>query len=370
MNLFDDYNIIDSDAEDMKQGMMKKFEELSGRELTEASPETLIFSTVAYLIALREENYNDDIKQNYVRFARDKRLDLLGEHYGKRGDRIGEIKAKATFRFYIISPKLKEIVVPKGSLIKYGELYFETNEEYKIKIGDKFVDGVATCKTAGSVGNNIPVGAINTMVDLYPYFEKVENITISNGGTDIEEDEHYRERLRLVPDSFSVAGSRGAYIFWTKTVSPDIIDVSVASPNPCEVDIYVLTKNGEPTKELKTSINDVLNDEYIRPLTDRVSIKEPLKINYNVDFDYYIDKENEFSVNNIRNNIKAVVDDYAKWQKSRLGLDINPDELVKRLKDFGVKRLVIREPIFKKIDSTQFASVNDISINYLGVEEL
>ena len=99
--LENDYEIIDSDSWELKKNMIKKFQELSGRTLTEASPETLIFETVAYLVGLREEKYNDDLKQNYLRYARDERLDLKGEFYGKRGKRLTEQSALATFRFFI-----------------------------------------------------------------------------------------------------------------------------------------------------------------------------------------------------------------------------------------------------------------------------
>ena len=57
--LDEDYEIIDSDAWELKRDMIDKFQELSGRTLTEASPETLIFSTVAYQLALLEEKYNE-----------------------------------------------------------------------------------------------------------------------------------------------------------------------------------------------------------------------------------------------------------------------------------------------------------------------
>ena len=88
--LNDEYEIIDSDSWELKRDMINKFQELSGRKLTEASPETLIFETVAYMIGLREEKYNDEMKQNYLRFARDERLDLKGEFYGNRGKRLVE----------------------------------------------------------------------------------------------------------------------------------------------------------------------------------------------------------------------------------------------------------------------------------------
>ena len=50
---YDGYEIIDSDAWEMKKNMIDKFQELSGRTLTESSPETRIFETVAYVMALR-----------------------------------------------------------------------------------------------------------------------------------------------------------------------------------------------------------------------------------------------------------------------------------------------------------------------------
>ena len=51
----EEYEIIDADSWELKRDMIDKFQELSGRKLTESSPETLIFETVAYMIGLREE---------------------------------------------------------------------------------------------------------------------------------------------------------------------------------------------------------------------------------------------------------------------------------------------------------------------------
>lgn len=366
----DTYEIIEANAEDMRQQMQEKFQELSGREISKYSPEGLIFASVAYLIAMREENYNDNLKQNYLRYARKQRLDLLGERYGARGLRLQKQYAKATFRFYIISAKQKKIVIPKGSLIRYNELYFQTDAEYVVAENNLYVDGIATCKTSGTIGNGIPIGHINTMVDLYPYFSKVENITLSNGGTDLEEDEVYRERLRLVPDSFSVAGSEGAYIFWTLSTSPEILDVTVTSTKPCEVDIYILTKNGLPSEELKKQVSDVVSSDSVRPLTDKVTVKSPVVVKYNVEFDYYIEQKDEMNINSIKAKVQSAVNDYVEWQKSKLGRDIIVDELIKRLKLAGVKRTVITSPNYLKLEANQYASCENITINYLGAEDI
>ena len=370
MDNFEEYEAIDSDAWEIKRDMINKFQELSGRSLTEANPETLIFSTVAYQLALLEEKYNDDIKQNYLRFARDERLDLKGEFYGNRGKRLIEQPAVATFRFYISNIQTTDTVIPKGSRIRYNELYFETDEEYKITKGNLSVDGKATCNTLGIIGNGIPVGQIKDMVDIFPNYAKVENITESNSGTNKEADESYRERIREIPESFTTAGSSGAYTFWTKTASTNIIDVKVHSPSATNVDIYIWTDIGAVSQELKEKVKAVLNEENVRPLTDNVNIKEPNKINYSIDFDYYIDKDNETLVNVIKSNVDKTVQEYVEWQKEKIGKDINPDELIKRLKIAGVKRAVLRNPTFQKLDFNQVAINNGITSNYQGVEEL
>lgn len=370
MNDFKNYEIVDSNAWELKKEMINKFQELSGRTLTEASPETKIFETVAYLISLREEKYNDEIKQNYLRYARGKRLDLKGELYGERGKRLKELPSVATFRFYISSIQNADVVIPKGSRIQYNELYFETNEEYKILKGSLYTDGVATCNIVGKAGNGIPVGQIKDMVDLYPFYEKVENITATNNGSDIEKDENYRERIREIPESFTTAGSRKSYEFWAKTVSPVITDVKVHSPSPCNVDIYLWTETGQATSELKQRVLNELNGDFIRPLTDKVTVKELNVINYDINFTYFVDRENESLLDNIKNSTVAAVDSYVKWQKEKIGKDINPDELIKRLKEAGIKRVVITFPVYRKLEFNQIANCQNITINYGGVEEL
>ncbi len=367
---YDGYEIIDSDAWEMKKNMIDKFQELSGRTLTESSPETRIFETVAYVMALREENYNDVAKQNYLRYARNERLDLRGEIYGRRGHRLKEQSAQATFRFYISEVQATDIVITKGTRIQYNELYFETEEELKILKGSLYVDGIATCTTTGKSGNEIPPGQIKSIVDLYPYYNKVENITATNGGNNVETDESYRERIREIPESFTTAGSVGAYEFWTKTASQSIIDVRVVSPNPCEVDIYVWSDIGFATQELKDRILSVVNNEEVRPLTDKVTIKDPTVISYSLDFSYFIDKDDEATVNIIKDRAITETNKYIEWQKLKIGRDINTDELIKRLKIIGVKRVVITTPNFKKLGFNEIAVCNSININYQGVEDL
>ena len=70
------------------------------------------------------------------------------------------------------------------------------------------------------------------LVDPVAYVEKVENITVSEGGADLEQDESLAERVYLAPSSWSTAGPDDAYEYWVRTFDPAISDVSVYSDIP------------------------------------------------------------------------------------------------------------------------------------------
>ena len=366
-----DYQAIDAEPwEEYKKEMINKYQELSGKTLTEASPETLIFNTMSYILALRDEKHNDDIKQNYLRFARELRLDLKGELYGTRGERLGEQAARAIVRFYISETQTTNIPIPKNTRLQYNNLYFSTIEELEIPNGKLFVEGIVECNTVGTEANGIPIGQLKTVVDVFPHFKEAENITATSGGSDIESDENYRERLREVPESFSTAGPDGAYIFWAKTAHQNIIDVAVSTPAPTEVNIYLWTSEGKATEEMKDLVFEVVNDRKIRPLTDKVTIEDPTIKEYDLSFEWYLNKDDESLKDTVETNVLAELEDFINWQKSKMGRDLNPDELIKKIKLAGVKRIANLSINFEELGYNEVAviSYNPENIIYKGSE--
>ena len=58
------------------------------------------------------------------------------------------------------------------------------------------------------------------------------------------------------------------------------------------------------------------------------------------------------------------------WQRTRLGRDINPDELIYRLKSIGgVKRVLINSPEFVQVKENQVAQDKGVSIAMTGSED-
>ena len=66
--------------------------------------------------------------------------------------------------------------------------------------------------------------------------------------------------------------------------------------------------------------------------------------------------------------MQKVVSDYIMWQKSVLGRDINPDKLIADLQALGIKRVVIREPVFTKVGSNELALCISASASFKGLE--
>ncbi|KZX00428.1 baseplate protein [Pseudoalteromonas luteoviolacea] len=89
-----------------------------------------------------------------------------------------------------------------------------------------------------------------------------------------EEDERYRQRIPMSLESYSMAGTRGAYEFHTFSASHLIHDVYVDSEQPGRVNVYALldTMSETQANEVKGKIAAQLNDEDIRPITDEVVV--------------------------------------------------------------------------------------------------
>ena len=70
-------------------------------------------------------------------------------------------------------------------------LIWETTADAYIAIGDTYVDVSVQCQTTGTAGNGYAVGQINTIVDVFDYYDSCENITESDGGSNEATDDEY-----------------------------------------------------------------------------------------------------------------------------------------------------------------------------------
>jgi len=368
LNDLPDIQLVDTDPETIRNNIITTFEAISGRKLYPGDPVRLFLSAIASLIVQQRVLINDAAKQNLLRYARGGMLDHLGARV--ETPRLPASAARTTIRFTLSVPRVEAVTIPAGTRVSPGgNVYFATTDVAEIAPGELYVDVPAECMETGESGNGFLPGQINLLVDPIPFVASAANTTESSGGSAEEDDDAYRERIYTAPERFSVAGPRGAYEYWARAVNPGIIDVHVHSPAPGEVEIRVLMANGElPIDDILQQVSDVLSDDRVRPLTDHVAVLAPGVQTYDVNLTYWIDAENAADAATIQAAVDRAVVEYVIWQKSRIGRDLNPSELICRVMQAGARRVAVTSPTYTIIDSTDIAVADAINVVYGGLE--
>lgn len=159
---------------------------------------------------------------------------------------------------------------------------------------------------------------------------------------DDETDDHLRERIKLAPESFSVAGSRGSYIYHAKSASADVVDVAVLSPSPGVVNIYPLSVNGLPGQTLLDAVYAACNAEDVRPLTDYVQVLQPVATSYSIDVtvETYQWPDQELVQQQVLEALTAL----ATPSAGMLGKDITTSSIIAAATTDGVYRVTVTSP--------------------------
>ena len=360
---------IDENINNIEIALKEGYEEIMGVTIKDGDPINDFIGWVTYIFTIVKNDINYTGRMNLLRYSENEYLEALGELVGV--ERIQEKGAKATVK-YTFSKIFPDIItIPKGHKVAAGNLYFEADESIELKIGEREVSGTVTCLTPGIIGNDLQVGEINTVVDDIPFLLLVTNTSISNGWVNQESDENLRVRIQLRPTAFSTAGPIAAYKYYVLTAHQDIIDVHIYTPEetPGIVKVIPLLKNGTiPERDILEIVEKTLQDESVRPFTDKVEVLAPNSIPYNINFKWWLSKESDVTI--VTRNVNNAVAEYKTWQKEKLGRDINPNKLVQLLITAGAKRVEIIEPIFTKLDKTKIAQeTSSITISYQGVED-
>lgn len=360
---------VDANPEEMEIHILDIVEGLLERKLARADPLRLFLLGVEALLIQQRLLFDQMAKMNLLACAKGSYLDHIGALVGT--ERLPASPAATTMKLTLSAVREQAVIIPKGARVTAGDnIYFALNENAIIPAGELYVMASATCTENGERGNGYLPGEISRIVDPVPFWASAENTTKSEGGADVEDDEAYRERIHEAPEKFSTAGPTLAYEYHAKAASALIADVYPDSPAPGEVVVYPLLKGGViPGEEVLTLVREKLNDRRIRPLTDKVSVKAPESVKYDVDAVYYIDRSNATEASAIQSRAENAVQEFVAWQKEKLGRDINPTELYYRLRTAGVKRAEIKSPVFTKTEKNQVAIADHVKVTFGGLED-
>ncbi|MFW7675081.1 baseplate assembly protein [Klebsiella pneumoniae] len=201
-------------------------------------------------------------------------------------------------------------------------------------------EGVAACMLSHSTGDDLD----NITANL-----DTERLTITSATdtTDAvtESDEALRLRAQAAFEGMSVAGPSAAYEYFARSASGKVADVKASSPAPAEVVIAVLSTEGDGTAspELLADVAEAVNDEEVRPLGDRVTVRSAEVVDYEINATLYLYPGPESEP--IINAADASLQKFLKQNNKKISRDVARSAISAALHVPGVQRVVINSPV-------------------------
>lgn len=363
-------HFADADAAQIEASVMAAYEAASGVRLQPGDPVRLFLESLAYLLSVQNSLIDLAGRQNLLAYAQGAALDHLGILMGVA--RIPAQAARCELRFALAEALDFDVPIPAGVRVasEDGRIAFATLYQARIVAGETSVDVAAIATEAGEAASGLLPGQITRLVDPLPYVVSVQNITPTYDGAAIEGDERLRERIRLAPESYTVAGSAGAYEARTLEVSAEISAVSVESPEPGVVDVRFVLAGGQlPDQAMIDMVREALSAADVRPLTDTVLVGAPDTVNCKIQGRWYLRQEDAALLSAITAAVDQALDDFIVWQKAAPGRDINPSRLVAMLTNAGAKRVELDEPEFTRLTNSEIARIERAELLFGGVED-
>ncbi|MFK1810819.1 baseplate assembly protein [Klebsiella pneumoniae] len=185
----------------------------------------------------------------------------------------------------------------------------------------------------------------------------------------MESDSDLRQRIPAAFEGMSVAGPVGAYEYHALSSDGRVADASAFSPSPAEVVVTILARDGDGTapEDLLQVVDEALNDEAVRPVADRVSVRSAEIVPYEIDAVLYVypgpAKEPILAA------AKAQGTAYINEQR-RLGRDVRLSAIYAALHVQGVQRVELMKPLADMVlDKTQASYCTDFKAEIGGSDE-
>lgn len=342
-------NFIERSPTIIQPEIKAAFEAALAKQLFPGQLETLLLNIATYRELLIRIGIQYAAEQNLVNYAEGANLDQLGALLTVT--RLAASAATVQIQFTRIGTT-GSLLIPAGSTVRQpgSSVIFATDADATIADGQTNVVTSATATTTGASTSGFDIGTITQGVSVPSEVSDITNTTSSSGGSDVETDDAFRTRIKLAPNQFSVAGSKGAYKFYTLSVDPSITDVAVLGPDdrggadPVVVDVYPLTTTGLPSASLLTEIDTALNLDTIRPLTDIVNVAAPTEVNYTMDASIVIYTTADQPT--VEVTLADAAATYATNQASTLGNDIVRSQIIEVLQSVdGVYNVTLNSPV-------------------------
>lgn len=184
-----------------------------------------------------------------------------------------------------------------------------------------------------------------------------------------ESDTRLRRRIQLVHESYTAAGTAGAYTWHTLTAAPEVGDATVSSPGPGRVEVNVIGE-GVTARLDKATLDKVrarLNQDDVRPLTDLLTVRHATLVPYDVRAKLWLYEGPDARL--IKSRAEAAVREYAESTR-RIGYDVTVSGLYAALHVAGVQNVGLVSPTETLVlDQRACAVLGGVNLEVVGRDE-
>lgn len=346
----------------IREEMIADYENRSGKKVYAGQLEAYIIDTFAYREYLTRVKMDSMYENQYPQYARGAMLDLHGGEFCKRlQPKFAQCKLEFT-----ATDITADLYIAKNTRVSNSKLIFSTTQTIKLSQAEPVQIVTGVCETSGEIGNKIPIGKLNQIIDEIPNV-MVKNITTTNSGADLEDDDNYRKRVLLAPTAITNASGEDEYEYLTRQFSQQIIDVFVDNPRDAkgykragEVEVYFITKEGIANDDLIEKVQTFLENKSVRALNDKIIVSKPHIIEYKIEANI-IPKFGGDPIK-ILNTCKADIAKFTQVKQNKLGSDIVQLDIASILKNNQVYDVEIIKPASIRVRKNAIAICKNISL--------
>ena len=179
-----------------------------------------------------------------------------------------------------------------------------------------------------------------------------------------ESDERFRKRVQLAHESYTAAGTAGAYEWHAMDASQAVVDVSVSRRQPGRVDVVVLGPDGRLATDDLRQVQQRIESDEVKPLTDMVAVRNAKVRAYSLEADLtlYLDPDGETVRQRAMDGVRAYADSI-----HRLGFDATTSGLIDALHVEGVQSAELTQPAENVVvDDDTVTELTDVTVRIAG----
>ncbi|HAU5258707.1 TPA: baseplate J/gp47 family protein [Clostridioides difficile] len=272
--------------------------------------------TAEQIAELKQLGLQNNLKIAFPQTSYGTYLEWLGECKGVFKNQPTKATGVITFT------GIQGTIITKGTIVTTIATDEKQSIEFEIletkTIGENgTVDIKAECRVAGIIGN-VSKGSVSVLLGSINGVKSVTNKDFK-GGTDIEDEEHFRERVLVAEQEDKLSGASSDYIRWAKEV--DGVGYAYVVPEwngAGTVKVLILDKNRKAaTQELIDKVQEYIyplnisegeNRDGKAPIGALVTVVTPDTLLINVKASFIF--SNGFSEETVLNNLKTKIDKY------------------------------------------------------------